>query len=146
MPKGRKRGIENSSSITNFVVQDMGEASQTEEVSEGNSEELTLKSLKDVLLTELSKVLRELKDFRQDFDARLTQTENKITEFEKVTSQVQQKVQEVQQEVKQAVTETGKIQVKVQTLRDDVDQLEDYFDDLQQTLENIDNNLRRNNI
>lgn len=101
-------------------------------------------SLKEVILKELSKVTGELKDFRQDFDVRLTPIDNTIEGIEKILSQMQKKVHEVQQEVKQVATETGKVKTKVQSLGTDVEQLEDDYDYLQQTVENIDNNLRKN--
>lgn len=100
--------MENYTSITNFVVRGMGEVTQPEEVLVSDPEEITLKSLKDKLLKELSKVTGELKDLRHDFDIKLTQTENKVEGFEKVSSLMQNKVQGVRQEVKQVVTETGK--------------------------------------
>lgn len=60
MPR-KKRGVENKSSITSFEVWDMGETAQSEEVLTPGSEEMTLTSLKEVILEELSKVTGELK-------------------------------------------------------------------------------------
>lgn len=62
--------------------------------------------------------------------------------FEKTISQTQKKVQEVQQEVEQVTLKTGKLGVNVIMLGEEVEQIE-Y---LQQTLENMDNNMRRNNM
>lgn len=66
MPRPRKRGLDDNSSITSFVVKEMNELSKTQAIVEIDTEGLTLKAVKDVVLKEFSDRTGELKNLRQD--------------------------------------------------------------------------------
>lgn len=104
MPRPRKRGLENNSSLTSFVERIATESPRSHAVDTVEAEAYLLGVLKDMLLKEISNVTSELKSLKVDFkkfDSRLTQIGAKINIYEKTSLQLQKELKGTQEEILQ---------------------------------------------